>query len=472
MNHGNRKRMKTSQLADRFKASLGAENVYDALEDRVCYAYDATKRQNVPDLVVLPRTVQDVAAVLQAASELSVPVVPRGAGSGMSGGAVPVRGGIVMPMTNFSKILEIDTDNLMAVVQPGVVTRSLQAAAATNGLFYPPDPASQDFSTIGGNIAENAGGMRAVKYGVTKDYIQDLQVVLPDGRILRTGSKCVKDVVGYNLTQLFVGSEGTLGVVTEATLKLLPLPESKKTVAVCFPSIRDVGRTVSEIIKRRIIPTTLEFLDQNAIWSVSQYLDLGLPQSAKAFLLIEVDGPAGQVETDLERTVEVCRELGALDIEVAKDKTDQDRLWKARRSVSASLVRHKPIQKINEDIVVPRSSLPDMVEAIESISAGTGLLIVNFGHAGDGNIHVNVLVKEETRDRAEEAVQAVFEATVRLGGRISGEHGIGITKQDFVAMNLDPTALEMMRSIKNLLDPRHILNPGKIFPESSHGPWS
>jgi len=457
--------MRSKDIAGELKAALGSDKVFEALEDRVCYAFDATRRRAIPDAVVLPETVEDVATVMRIANELAVPVVPRGAGSGMSGGAIPVRGGIVLAMTHFTRILEIDTDNLMTVVQPGVVTSSLQAEVEKLGLFYPPDPASQDFSTIGGNIAENAGGMRAVKYGVTSDYVQGLQVVLPDGRILRTGSKCVKDVVGYNLTQLLVGSEGTLGVITEATLRLAPLPESKKTMTVTLPGIREVGRTVSEIVKQRIIPTTLEFLDRNAIWSVDQHLALGLPPETGAFLLIEVDGPAAQVEADINRVAAVCRECGGLEVTVAETRDEQDRLWKARRAVSASLARHKPLQKINEDIVVPRAKLPEMVEAIEEISRRTGLLIVNFGHAGDGNIHVNILVKEETAHRAEEAVQSVFEATVRLGGRISGEHGIGITKQDFIGMNIEPDALEVMRSIKDLLDPKHILNPGKIFPE-------
>ena len=457
--------MRSKDIAGELKAALGSDKVFEALEDRVCYAFDATRRRAIPDAVVLPETVEDVATVMRIANELAVPVVPRGAGSGMSGGAIPVRGGIVLAMTHFTRILEIDTDNLMTVVQPGVVTSSLQAEVEKLGLFYPPDPASQDFSTIGGNIAENAGGMRAVKYGVTSDYVQGLQVVLPDGRILRTGSKCVKDVVGYNLTQLLVGSEGTLGVITEATLRLAPLPESKKTMTVTLPGIREVGRTVSEIVKQRIIPTTLEFLDRNAIWSVDQHLALGLPPETGAFLLIEVDGPAAQVEADINRVAAVCRECGGLEVTVAETRDEQDRLWKARRAVSASLARHKPLQKINEDIVVPRAKLPEMVEAIEEISRRTGLLIVNFGHAGDGNIHVNILVKEETAHRAEEAVHSVFEATVRLGGRISGEHGIGITKQDFIGMNIEPDALEVMRSIKDLLDPKHILNPGKIFPE-------
>jgi len=462
--------MLKKDLASRIKKALGAKKVFQALEDRICYAYDASQRQSIPDLVVIPETVQEVASVMQIANKMAVPVVPRGAGSGMSGGSIPVCGGIVMAMTHFQSILEIDTDNLMTVVQPGVITSTLQEAVEEQGLFYPPDPASQSFSTIGGNIAENAGGMRAVKYGVTQDYVQRLEVVLPNGRVVHTGSKCVKDVVGYNLTQLFVGCEGTLGIITEATLRLLPLPENQKTMSVTFPSIREVGYCVSEIIKRKIIPTTLEFLDHNAIWSVNQYLDLGVPQGTGAFMLIEVDGPAEQVDKDIFRVAEICREIGSLNIDIAESQSERKRLWKARRSVSASLAWHNPVKKINEDIVVPRASLPDMVESIEQIADETGMLIVNFGHAGDGNIHVNVLVKEDTLAQAHVAVRRIFEKTVQLGGCITGEHGVGISKQDFIDMNLEPSSLDLMRAIKNKLDPHGILNPGKIFPEDRREP--
>ncbi|MBS3779600.1 MAG: FAD-binding protein [Desulfovermiculus sp.] len=443
---------------------LGQDAVLADREDLICYAYDATGKRFLPDVVVFPRTVSQIAQVMRLANEHKVNVVPRGAGSGMTGGSLPESGGIVLVLTQFDRILEIDTENLVAVVEPGVVTTQVHKAVESQGLFYPPDPASMNFSTIGGNIAENSGGMRAVKYGTTKEYVLGLEVVLPNGDIIHTGSKCVKDVVGYNLTQLVVGSEGTLGVVTKAILKLLPLPAAKKTLTATFPSILDAGKTVSEIIRRKIIPTTMEFLDRQAIWCVDQYLQIGLAEGAGAFMLIEVDGDEDEVEGKILKVREVCAANKALEIQVASTAREQDQLWRMRRSVSASLAHLKPEAKINEDIVVPRAKIPEIIEFIESVGARHEVQIVNFGHAGDGNIHLNVLPHKGQLEVAHQAVDEIFDKTIELGGRISGEHGIGTSKRDYIHKNLKPEAIAAMQAIKKAWDPNNILNPGKIFP--------
>lgn len=443
----------------------GAGNFCDALEDRICYAYDATRRRSLPDAVVFPETVECISGLLKIANQFGIPVVPRGAGSGFTGGSIPVEGGVVLVMNHFNRILEIDTDNLQATVESGVVTSDLHQAVESAGLFYPPDPASMKHCTIGGNIAENAGGMRAVKYGVTKDYVMGLEVVLPTGEIIRTGSRCVKDVVGYNLTQLFVGSEGTLGIVTKAILKLLPLPDTQKTLTAAFPTMDAAAKTVSAIIRNRILPTTIEFLDRHSIGAVEQHLRLGLPPEAGALLLIEVDGEKSQVEGNIVKVEEVCSAHGAFEIKIAADKAERDRLWRARRAITVSLLRLRP-KKVNEDIVVPRSKIPDIIERIDRIGKKYGLITVSFGHAGDGNIHVNVLFNDDSEEeaRAELAVDDVFRETISLGGLISGEHGIGITKRKYMNWCLEEPVLDLMRNIKKTLDPNNILNPGKIFP--------
>jgi glycolate oxidase len=450
---------------DKIVTRIGPDQYLDRMEDRICYAYDATRKRRVPDAVAIPRTVSDISEILKIANEYKIPVLARGAGSGFTGGSIPIRGGIVIVMNHFNKILDIDTDNLQATVESGVVTWDLHQAVEALGLFYPPDPASMKHSTIGGNIAENAGGMRAVKYGVTKDYVLGLEVVLPTGEIINTGSKCVKDVVGYNLTQLLVGSEGTLGIITKAILKLLPFPDTKKTLTAAFPAMSAAANAVSGIIKNRIIPTTIEFLDRHSIGAVEQHLHLGLPTDAGALLLIEVDGEEKQIDGDMDRVKGVCQAHGAIEIHIASDKTEQDGLWRARRAITVSLLRLRP-KKVNEDIVVPRSKIPEIIEKINRIGEKHGLIIVNFGHAGDGNIHVNVLFNDDPseRDRAGEAVDDIFRETISVGGLISGEHGIGITKRKYMDWCLDAPVLDLMKNIKRTFDPNNILNPGKVFP--------
>jgi glycolate oxidase len=460
-------------LKKRFREIVGSEHFTDAQEDLVCYAYDATGDQHLPEAVLYPGNVSDVSDILQLANTHRVPVIPRGAGSGFSGGALAVHGGVVLAMNRFDHIVTIDTENLVATVEPAVVTARFQSAVEKRGLFYPPDPASHTFSTLGGNIAENAGGMCAVKYGVTKDYVRGLEVVLPSGEVVHTGSACAKDVVGYDLTTLFVGSEGTLGVVTQATLRLLPLPETKQTLTATFGTLAAAAKTVSEIISAGIVPATLEFLDGASLRAVERHAKLGLPTAAESFLLIEVDGDADCLDRPLRRVREICRQNGALEVSIAREKAEQEELWRARRAVSPAL-RAISRYRMNEDIVVPRSKIPEMIARIRATAEKHGIPIVNFGHAGDGNIHVTVMAGpagEADLPKMKEAVADVFAATVALGGRISGEHGIGLSKKRYIGMNLDGPTLTLCRQLKKSLDPNNILNPGKMFPpmRQSHG---
>ena len=446
---------------------VGPEHVSSAPADRICYSYDATQQQHQPDVVVYPADAGQVSRILQLANREGIPVYPRGAGSGFTGGSLPVRGGISLVLTRLNRILRIDQDNLVAEVEPGVVTAHLQEAVEAVGLFYPPDPASLKFSTIGGNVAECAGGPRCVKYGVTKDYVLGLEVVTPQGDIIRTGGETMKGVVGYDLTKLLVGSEGTLGVITRITLKLLPKPAAKKTMLVLFDSIDGAAQAVSAIIRGKIIPTTLEFMDATAIDCVRQNANLDLPEAARALLIIEVDGDAEMLEKQSSRILDIVTPLGVVATQVAVTAEESEAIWRVRRSVSPSLRRVNP-DKYNEDICVPRSRLPDMIRAIEAIARRLEIPIVNFGHAGDGNIHVNIMVNRALpgqEEKAEEAIRDIFAETIRLGGTMSGEHGVGVTKAPYLPMELDPAAVLYMKAIKRSLDPNNILNPGKIFPE-------
>ena len=448
---------------------IGRENVVEDKETRICYAYDATNIHHLPDLVVFPRTPQHISAVLKLANEHRFPVVPRGAGTGFTGGTIPVEGGVVLVLTKMNKILKIDQENLLAVVEPGVVTYDLQQEVEKIGLFYPPDPASLKSSTLGGNVAECAGGPRAVKYGVTKDYVLGLEAVLPTGEIISTGVQTVKSVVGYDLTKLLVGSEGTLAVITKIILRLVPLPKAKRTMLVIFPTIESAATSVSQIISSRIIPTTLEFMDNATIRCVEDYLHMGLPVDAGALLIIEVDGAPEALTGEIDEIQRICQTNKALEIKVAKDKQEGEELWKARRAVSAAVVKLNPT-KINEDVTVPRSKVAEILRRVEGISKKHGLIIVNFGHAGDGNIHVNVLIdkrKPGEQEKAHAAVKEIFQATLELGGTLSGEHGIGITKAPFLGMELGDMGVEVMKRIKKSFDPNNILNPGKIFPDAA-----
>lgn len=446
---------------------LGRDHYLESMEDRLTYAYDASGGQCLPEAVAFPENVAQVSELLSISNIYRIPVVPRGAGSGLTGGTVPLAGGIVMAMDRFNRIIAVDTDNLQAIVEPGVITSKLHAAVEAQGLFYPPDPASMAFSSIGGNIAENAGGMRAVKYGVTKDFVMGLEVVLAGGDVIHTGSRCVKDVVGYDLTRLFVGSEGTLGVITRAILKLLPLPEGKQTLMATFDSIGRAAGTVADIIKKGIIPTTLEFMDKHCIRAVAEFRDPGLPVGTGALLLIEVDGKHREIETDLNRVRKVCESNGALAVQIAKDKKGQEELWRSRRSIHAALTQLQPKWE-EEDISVPIARIPDMVRTLEAIGRKLNVLVVSFGHAGDGNIHVSIAAKNKNTspENMHQAKEAILKATVALEGRIAAEHGIGFVKRNKIGWNLDENTLALMQRIKGLLDPNGILNPGKIFPST------
>ena len=459
--------MLSQNIAKELNNIAGKENITTSREDLICYSYDATNQKFLPDAVVFPKSAEEISLILKLANKDAFPVIPRGAGSGFSGGSLPVEGGVVVSLERMNKILKIDTDNLVAIVEPGVVTGDFQEEAEKLGLFYPPDPSSLKFCTIGGNIAECAGGPRAVKYGVTKDYVLGLEVVLPTGEIINTGVQTAKGVVGYDLTKLMVGSEGTLGIVTKAVLKLLPLPEATKTMFAVFSDMRDAANTVSKIISSKIIPSTLEFMDKESIGCVAGYLPPDLSGSIDAALLIEVDGDKDLIEKEALLIRGICMESSATDVRIARNRQEAKTLWQARRAISPALARLKP-NKINEDIVVPRSKIPDAIIGVREIAKKYNLTNANFGHAGDGNIHVNIMIDKSLKDelnRAEEAVKEIFELVISLGGTISGEHGIGTTKMPYIKMELSQSAIDVMKKIKQVLDPKGILNPGKIFPE-------
>jgi glycolate oxidase len=457
--------MLSNSAKNELKRIVGAENATTSKEDLLTYSYDATAMEFPPEAVVFPRTAEEVSLILKMANAERFPVVPRGAGTGFTGGSLPVAGGVVVSTERMRDIIAIDAENLTADVEPGVVTWDLQQEVEKQGLFYPPDPTSHRFSTIGGNIAECAGGPRAVKYGVTRDYVLGLEAVLPTGEIISTGVRTAKGVVGYDLTRLFVGSEGTLAFVTRATLRLIPLPEKVVTMLAAFTDARAAARAVSGMTRARIVPSVLEFLDGVCVSLASEFAG-GLPRGG-ALLIIEVDGNAASVAVDARRAREVCMESGASAFEEAVDRKGVKDLWKARRSLSAALMNVRP-DKLNEDVVVPRSRMPDLVAGVEETAVARGVVIACFGHAGDGNIHVNVMY--DRKDAAEAAgaalaVEDVFRLTLSLGGTISGEHGVGITKAGYLGMELGRDAIGAMKRIKAALDPNGVLNPGKIFPE-------
>lgn len=456
------------ELVTELVAIAGKDNVLTAMSDRITHSYDATQEKHLPDVVVYAASTEEVSRVVKLANRLNIPILPRGAGSGFTGGTLPVRGGIVLVLTKMDRIIDIDTENLTAEVEPGVVTAELQRQVEKLGLFYPPDPASKEFSTLGGNVAECAGGPRCVKYGVTKDYVLGLEVVTPTGDTIKTGGRTLKNVVGYDLTKLFVGSEGTLGIATKIILKLLPKPAAKKTMLVQFATIDGAAKSVSAIIGAKIIPTTLEFMDAATINCIRDVSTIPLLQNCQAVLIIEVDGDAQLLDKQVQQILAVIKPFGILHTKIAETDEESEEIWQVRRIVSPSLRRVNP-DKFNEDIVVPRSKVPDMIRALEKIAADYGVAIVNFGHAGDGNIHVNVMVDLKEHGMAakvEKVMDEIFAAAVKLRGAISGEHGIGTSKAKYMNMELDIATISYMQRIKAALDPNNILNPGKIFLES------
>lgn len=450
---------------------LGEKYFREDNEARVAYSYDATPTyQSLPDAVAFPGDTHDVAAILKLAHEQRIPVVSRGAGSNLSAGTVPVEGGIVLVMTRMNRLLEIDTDNLTAVVQPGLNTKEFHQQVERLGLFYPPDPGSMAISTLGGNIMENAGGLRGLKYGTTKDYVLGLEAVLPGGQIVRTGGKLYKDVAGYDLTKLLVGSEGTLAVITEATLKLLPAPKYKKTMLALYKDMSAAARSVSQIVGSRIIPATLEFIDHATLQVVEDYNKLGLPKEMDAVLLIEQDGMDMEgIDRDIREIVRICGEAGAAEVRMAGDAAEAEKLMLARRTALSTLARIRPTT-ILEDATVPRSKIAEMVAEINRIAAKYRIAICTFGHAGDGNLHPTCTTDArdtEEMHRVELAFEEIFEAALRLGGTITGEHGVGMVKAPYLEWKIGEAGMTVMKGIKTAFDPHGIMNPGKMFAKQS-----
>jgi glycolate oxidase len=455
------------RIIHELQAIVGAEFVLTEEADLIAYSIDGTWIEGRPLAVVLAATAEETSAILHLANREHVIVTPRGSASGLSGGSVPLAGGIALSTARMNRIREIDRINLLAVVEPGVITGTLQAEVEKLGLFYPPDPSSLKISTIGGNIAENAGGARCLKYGVTSDYVMGLQIVLPTGEIIRTGGRMVKNVTGYNLRQLFTGAEGTLGIITEVTLKLLPLPKSRLTALAIFKSIDEAALTVTEMMSSGILPASVELMDQTCIQCVEDLLHLGLPVDAEALLLFAFDGNYEQViRSELEVVTAICTSNGAKPVRIAHNAEESERLWQARRSIAPALARRRP-NKLGEDISVPRSAIPAIIRQIRSIALKYNLLIPIFGHAGDGNLHPNILCDRrdtEEMQRVRAAAAEIFAAAIDCGGTLSGEHGIGLLKKEFLEQDLGSDAVHAMKKIKLALDPNNILNPGKIFP--------
>jgi glycolate oxidase len=444
---------------------LGPDLVLTAPEDLLVYAFDGTAAlQQQPGCVVFARDTADIQAVLRLAQRTRTPVVTRGSGTGLSGGSLPVPGCIVLCTVRMNRILEVDRANLTLLTEPGATTVQIAEAAAAVGLFYPPDPGSMKISTIGGNVAENSGGLRGLKYGITRNYVMGLEVVLPDGEILFTGNKCVKDVAGYSLKDLFIGSEGTLGVITRILLRLIPQPAAKQTLVATFDAMDAAAQTVSDIIAAKIIPCTLEFLDRTTLRCVEDYAKIGLPD-CEALLLMETDGHPAQVAEEAARMEEIARANGCQQIRRAADEAEANALAGARRSAFSALARVAPTT-ILEDATVPRSELARMIRFVDQVAKKHRLRIGTFGHMGDGNLHPTFLTDErntEEMHRVHQAFQEIFDEAIRLGGTITGEHGVGVAKKEFLPKFLGDASMRVMRGLRRELDPQGILNPGKMF---------
>lgn len=449
----------------RLESELGTEKVLADPDLLPRYGEDASfSGVFTPDLVVRAASAEDVQAVFAAATEHRVPVTPRGLGSGKSGGALPIHGGIVLSLERMSRLKELSRDDMLAVAEPGIVTADFMAAAEAEGLFYPPDPNSLKICSLGGNVACNAGGPRALKYGVTRNYVLALEVVLPTGQKLRLGRRTIKGVTGYDLVGLIVGSEGTLGVITEITARLVPQPRAVQTALVTFADAQRATRAITQIFAAGLVPRTLEFLDRRALDAIRAKTPGRFPENAGALLILETDaGTEDRAMEDLERAASVCLDGGALDVLLAQDEAQREKIWEPRRYLSVTLAETAP-RKMSEDIVVPRSQIPAMLAEVERISSEQRIRLATYGHAGDGNLHVNVLYDDASKDRADRAVIAVMTAAIGLGGTISGEHGVGLTKRELIALEQPEPLIALQKQIKAVFDPAGILNPGKIFP--------
>ena len=445
---------------------LGEDNAYFDEAHKIAYCYDATRKRYAPDGVIFPKDESDVSEILKYCNEHKITIIPRGAGSGFTGGALASSGGIIMALEkHMNKILEIDLENMVAVVQPGVINKDLQKEVEKLGLFYPPDPASETYSTLGGNVSENSGGMRAAKYGITKDYVMALRAVLPNGDVIRAGKRTIKDVAGFNIAGILIASEGALAVITEITLKLISKPKFSKTAMGVFPSVESAMNAVFKTMAAGVTPVAMEFLDNLSIKAVEERFHRGLPTSAGAILVSEMDGnDESVINADLERLKEHFIANGASEFKVAKDASESSDIWFARRNCSQAINCYGSL-KINEDITVPRSKLPALLEKIAEISAKYNVITPCFGHTGDGNVHTNVMVDKndpEAVKRGHEAITEIFKATVELGGTLSGEHGIGISKAPFMSLAFSEAEMNLFRAIKKAFDPNNILNPNKM----------
>jgi glycolate oxidase len=458
----------TTPFLDELRAICGPEHVYTADEDLIAYGYDGTWYESKPVAAVLPGSTAEISAIHKLCTRERIGITPRAMGSGLSGGAVPLSGSLVLGVMRLNRILEIDEVNHVAIVQAGVINADLQRAVEAVGLFYPPDPSSLKQSAIGGNVAENAGGARCLKYGVTADYVSALEVVLPDGAIVRSGGKMVKNVTGYDLRALFTGAEGTLGTITEITLRLIPKPKYSKTATASFERIDDAASTVTAIMSSGLLPTSIELMDRFTMRAIETHKSFGLPVESAALLLFALDGNyEAIVDEELARVGEIARAHGAGEVRVARDAAESAALWDARRAISPALARVRP-NKLGEDISLPRSELASVVRAIGAIAERYALPIALYGHAGDGNLHPNILCDRRNREemaRVREAAREIFETALAHGGTLSGEHGIGLLKKQFMELDLGSDALALMRRIKDAIDPLGIMNPGKVFPD-------
>lgn len=453
-------------ILEEIKKIVGSQNLLIEYEDRLMYSYDGTPTYSqMPEAVVIPHSTEHICAIMQLANKHNFPVIPRGSGTGLSGGAIPVENAIILLMHKWNRVLEVDEENLTAWVEPGVITYEFNQLIEKKGLFYPPDPGSQKICTIGGNVAENAGGLRGLKYGVTRDYIMGVEMVLPNGEVMLNGGKNVKDVAGYNLRDLIVGSEGTLGVFTKILVKLIPKPKSAKTILAYFNSMAEAAQSVSDIIANHIIPCTMEFLDATTIKCVEDYAQIGLPTDVAALLLLETDGYPQQVQDEATRMEEILKKNSATEIIVAQDAEEAEKLKTARRTAFSALARIKPTT-ILEDATVPRSNLAKLIEKVNSLAKEYNLMVGTFGHAGDGNMHPTVLTDErnkEEMERVELFFDALYDETIKLGGTITGEHGVGLAKRKYLKKYTSSSSFKMMQTIKRAVDPNNILNPGKMF---------
>ena len=456
--------MLSQTVKNELKAIVGEGRYFDNQEDLLMYSYDAFMVKEVPEAVLLPVTTEEVSRIMEVASREKIPVTARGAGTNLTGGSVPVRKGVVLSFTKMNKILKIDKENRLAVLQPGVINMEFQKELAKHGLYYPPDPGSMAVTTMGGNVAENAGGPRAVKYGVTNNFLLGLEVVLASGRVMRTGGQTIKNVTGYSLTQLFCGSEGTLGLITEITVKLIPLPEAKRTLQAAYKKLSDAGKTVSKVFEIGILPVALEILDKVFINIIEDYMHMGLPREAEALLLIEVDGPEAAVVPQAERLTKLCQEMGAHEVKVAKTVQENDEIWRARRSAYGAEARLRPTA-IAEDCTVPVGNLVAMFHEVGKIAEKYKLLIPIVAHAGDGNLHPQILTDARDEEEMKRVVKAIDEISIKaveLGGTLTGEHGIGIAKREILPIELGEVAMEITKNIKMAFDPLNILNPDKV----------